>query len=266
MRDTAELLDIAQAATAIGAAHITAGRPLDVRVKGDRDSVTEVDVRIEREIRAYLHERTPEIGFLGEEEGRQPGDVDSNRVWTLDPIDGTSNFVHGVPLCAVSLALVCDEEPTIAAIDIPFLGLRYTAAKGQGARRNGTQLAVSRTAQLRRAMVSIGDYAVGKQATEKNARRLRLTTLLAENVERVRMFGAAAIDLAWVAEGRTDATIILSNKPWDTAAGILLAREAGARVTDANGSPHTFKSAETIAAGPGIARALLDVVQRSGIR
>lgn len=264
MRDTAELLDIARTATAIGAAHITVGRPLDIRAKGDRDSVTEVDVRIEREIRAYLHERTPEIGFLGEEEGQRPGTAGSNCVWTLDPIDGTSNYVHGVPLCAVSLALVCNEEPTVAAIDMPFLGLRYTAAKGHGAFRDKTRLTASRTTELRHATVSIGDYAVGEQAAEKNARRLRLTTLLAENVERVRMFGAAAIDLAWVAEGRTDATVILSNKPWDTAAGIVLAREAGALTLDANGQPHTFKSGETIAVAPGIVNALLELVRRSG--
>jgi myo-inositol-1(or 4)-monophosphatase len=263
VRDTDELIGIAQAATAIGSTLTTSGGPHEVRAKGDRDSVTDVDVRIEREIRAYLRERTPEIGFLGEEEGSRTASAGGDCVWTLDPIDGTSNFVHGVPLCAVSLALVCEERPVVAAIDVPSMGLRYTAAHGGGAFRDGTRLRASRTTELARAMVSIGDYAVGEHADEKNARRIRLTTLLAQNVERVRMFGSAAIDLAWVAEGRTDACVILSNKPWDTAAGVLLAREAGALVLDAHAEDHTFKSSETIATTPGIADSLLTLVRRS---
>jgi myo-inositol-1(or 4)-monophosphatase len=263
MRDTAELIAIAQAATAIGSELITSGGPHEVRAKGDPDSVTDVDVRIEREIRAYLREHTPEIGFLGEEEGSRPGTADGECVWTLDPIDGTSNFVHGVPLCAVSLALVCEDCPLIAAVNVPWMRLRYTAAHGQGAFRDGTRLQASQTTELARAMVSIGDYAVGEHADQKNARRIRLTTLLAQNVERVRMFGSAAIDLVWVAEGRTDACIILSNKPWDTAGGALLAREAGALVLDANGDPHTLKSRETIAATPPIAELLVALVHGS---
>jgi myo-inositol-1(or 4)-monophosphatase len=130
VRDTDELIGIAQAATAIGSTLTTSGGPHEVRAKGDRDSVTDVDVRIEREIRAYLRERTPEIGFLGEEEGSRTASAGGDCVWTLDPIDGTSNFVHGVPLCAVSLALVCEERPVVAAIDVPSMGLRYTAAHG----------------------------------------------------------------------------------------------------------------------------------------
>ncbi len=119
----------------------------------------------------------------------------------------------------------------------------------------------SRTSELTKAIVSIGDYAVGINAEAKNQQRLRLTTLLAERVERVRMFGSAAIDLAWVAEGRTDATVILANKPWDTAAGVLVAREAGALVLDSSGESHTFHSSDTIAACPGIADAIVSLVR-----
>lgn len=151
-------------------------------------------------------------------------------------------------------------EPIVAAIVAPFLDLRYVAAKGRGAFGNGVQLQASKTTDLAESIVSIGDYAVGPDAPAKNARRIRLTTLLAEQVERVRMFGSAALDLAWVAEGRTDATVILSNKPWDTAAGVLLAREAGALVIDATGTPHNFTSAETIATTPSIADPLLSLV------
>jgi len=263
MRDIAELSDIAQAAIRLGYELVKDAQPTQIRNKGDRDIVTEVDLRVERTIRAYLKDATPEIGFFGEEEGRRTDSENDECVWTLDPIDGTSNFAHGVPLCAVSLALVCKLEALVAAIAVPSLELHYSATKGNGAFVNGNQLDRSDTVDLTKSIVSIGDYAVGQNAAEKNRRRIRLTTLLAERVERVRMFGSAAIDLAWVAEGRTDAAVILSNKPWDTAAGVLLAREAGGLVIDGRGAPHTFQSTETIAMCPGLAASLLPLVQES---
>jgi myo-inositol-1(or 4)-monophosphatase len=149
----------------------------------------------------------------------------------------------------------------VAAPLTPFLDMRYLAAKGRGAFGNGLHLQATKPARLSESIVSIGDYAVGDQAMAKNKQRIRLTTLLAERVERVRMFGSAAIDLAWVAEGRTDAAIILTNKPWDTAAGVLLAREAGALVVDAAGEDHDLNSTETIAVSPGIAEAVLELVR-----
>ncbi|MFC0547718.1 inositol monophosphatase family protein [Kutzneria chonburiensis] len=263
MRQTTQLIEIAQNAVKIGYNLIKKAAPHEIHQKGDRDFVTEVDLKIEREISAYLEEATPEIGFLGEEEGERPFAGPDRLTWTLDPIDGTSNFVHGLPLCATSLALVRDGTPIVAAISAPFLDLQYAAAEGLGSFVNGKRLRASTTDDLSKAIVSIGDYAVGKDAAAKNAKRLKLTTLLADNVERVRMFGTAALDLVWVAEGRIDATVILANKPWDTAAGVLIAREAGALVIDSTGSPHTHKSAETIATSPRLASDLLPLIQTS---
>lgn len=263
MNDLAELVTIAQQAVGLGYDLVKNTTPTEIRLKGDRDVVTEVDLTVEQEVRAFLDRMTPDIEFLGEEEGGQSALLDAEQVWTLDPIDGTSNFAHGLPLCAISLALVRRGEPVVAAIVAPFLDLRYYAAKDHGAFGNGTQLQASKTTDLSKAIVSIGDYATGPNAAQKNERRLRLTTLLAERVERIRMFGSAALDLAWVAEGRTDATIILSNKPWDTAAGVLLAREAGAIVIDSTGAPHDFGSTETIAVTPGTAGPLLPLVNAS---
>jgi len=252
------LAHIARDAVHIGAELVRTATPHEVMDKGDRDIVTDVDVKVEQEIRAYLGRATPEFGFLGEEQGQTGND---KYVWTLDPIDGTSNFAHGLPLCAVSLALVHAGQPIVAQITAPFLDLRYSAVRGEGAFVNGNRIRASRVSDLTKAIVSIGDYAVGTDAEAKNQQRLRLTTLLAERVERVRMFGSAALDLAWVAEGRTDAAVILANKPWDTAAGVLLAREAGALVMDRSGEPHTFQSPDTIATCPGIADAVVSLVQ-----
>ncbi|WP_324617660.1 inositol monophosphatase family protein, partial [Mycobacteroides abscessus] len=139
----------------------------------------------------------------------------------------------------------------------------YHATKDGGAYVNGAPITASDTNQLTDAIVSLGDYATGPNADERNQHRLKLTAQLVARVERVRMFGAATLDLAFVAEGATDAAIIMSNKPWDTAAGTLLAAEAGATVTDAHGNPHTNQSTATIATTPGIASQLATIIENS---
>src|SRR5215467_13312654 len=189
-------------------------RPASFTEKHDRDLVSDLDIAIERQVRALLAEVTPQMGFLGEEEGRS-GDPDAGWVWTLDPIDGTSNFAHGIPLCATSLALLHDGNAVLAVIDAPFLGQRYHAVQGQGAFAGDRRLAVSATRQLRDAVVAVGDYATGPGADRENEARLAVTVALAPRVHRLRMIGTAALDLAWVAEGRLDASVTLGNKPWD---------------------------------------------------
>ncbi|GAA1022088.1 MULTISPECIES: inositol monophosphatase family protein [Amycolatopsis] len=258
--DLDAMLAVAQEAVEIGRKLMTTQRPGEVHAKGDRDLVTDLDLRIQREVQAFLAHATPEIGFLGEEQGGGSIDPSTPQVWTLDPIDGTSNFAHGIPLCATQLALVRHGKPVVGVVVAPFLNLSYSAVEGAGARCNGKPIQASTNANLARAIVSLGDYATGAGATEKNRRRFDVTQALAENVERVRMFGSAALDLAFVAEGRTDACVILSNKPWDTAAGVLVAREAGALVTDIEGKQHTTDSAETVGASAAIHRALTEVL------
>ena len=225
--------------------------------KGERDYASEVDYAVERELREFLAAATPSIGLLGEEEGAT-GAVE--RRWVLDPVDGTVNFAHGLPLCGVSLALVEGNRPVLGVIDLPFLGGRYVASLGGGAYRNGQRVHTSQAASLGEAVVSVGDYAVGEGARGRNRSRLAVTSQLAQQVLRVRMLGSAAVDLAWLAEGKTDAMITLSNKPWDTAAGVVIAREAGAVVVDVDGSDHTTESTATIAAAPGLLAEVLDLV------
>ncbi|ONM47617.1 inositol monophosphatase family protein [Nocardia donostiensis] len=261
MIDTRALLNTARAAVAEGAALLGSSGPGEIHAKGERDFVTELDIEIQTAMQKQLHSVTPWIGFLGEEASTTATDrEDAEYVWTLDPIDGTSNFIHGLPLCAVSLALVHRGKPMIGVIQAPFLSLEYYAAEGSGAFCNGEPIAAGRAQNLRDAIVSIGDYAVGPRAAERNRRRFAITEALAATVERVRMFGSAALDLVWVAEGRTDGCVMLSNKPWDTAAGVLIARESGAVVTDSDGSPHSLRARHTIAANPVISRELVRVV------
>jgi myo-inositol-1(or 4)-monophosphatase len=230
-----------------------------VRAKDDRDFVSDLDISVERAVRALLQSETPEIGFLGEEEGWSRGDR-PERFWVLDPVDGTTNLVKSIPLCAVSLALVDQGRTRIGVVDAPFLALRYTAVAGEGAYHAGRRLAASSAQRLGDAVVAFGDYAVGEGAEAKNRLRLAVTEKLAATVQRVRMLGSAALDLAWVADGRLDASIILSNNPWDTAAGVLLAREAGADVVDSTGAAHTIHSETTITAPPPLVDAVVALV------
>ncbi|KLO28410.1 myo-inositol-1-monophosphatase [Mycobacterium haemophilum] len=256
-----ELFETAWQATQIGAETLASAHPVSVRKKGDRDLVTDVDLRIQRDITDYLTHTTPQISVYGEESSDQPDLAAAELLWVLDPIDGTSNFVHGLPLCAVSLALLHHGEPLIAITRAPLLNRTYHAIKNEGAYLNGEAIAASGTTDLVDAIVSMGDYAVGHEASARNQRRLGLTAALVPRVERIRMFGAATLDLAFVAEGATDACVIMSNQPWDTAAGTLIAREAGATITDADANPHTHQSSSTIASAPRIVQQLTSIIE-----
>jgi myo-inositol-1(or 4)-monophosphatase len=248
--DLMPLLNTALEAVDVAAAVVTGRDPGDLTPKGDRDLTSEVDYAVERSVRDFLHARTPDIGFLGEEEGMTGG---GEYVWILDPVDGTVNYVRHLPLCGVSLALACGDQPVLGVIDLPFLGARYSATVGTGAYRNGQRIYVSKTSSLKEAIVAVGDYAVGDDAEAKNRLRLAITQALAATALRVRMVGSAAIDLAWLADGGIDASLTMSNNPWDMAAGVVIAREAGAVVVDADGSAYSLQSNATIAAGPNLA-------------
>ncbi|WP_106402232.1 inositol monophosphatase family protein [Actinocorallia populi] len=245
----ASLLPVALEAAALAHDLILTRVPGAVTAKGDRDMASEVDYAVERAVRDHLRELTPSIAFLGEEEGRT-GPAESGLTWIADPVDGTANFVHGIPLCGFSLGLARDDTPVLGVIDLPFLGARYFAAQGAGAYLGDRRIRASTATSLTDAIVAIGDYAVGPDAD--NARRLALTGLLASRVQRVRMLGSAALDLAWAAEGRLDASLTLSNNPWDMTAGAAIAREAGAGVHDARGAPYTLAADSIIVTAPGL--------------
>jgi myo-inositol-1(or 4)-monophosphatase len=262
MTDLDALLRIAHTAIDDAADLIHTRPPGALTPKGERDYVSEVDVTVEQTVREHLRAKAPGIAFVGEEEHATP--PGTTEWWTLDPIDGTVNFAHGLPLCAVSLGLVRDGRPVLGVIELPFLNARYWAVEGRGAHRDRTTLLVRDVDRLSDAVVAMGDYAVGAGAEAKNRARLSATEALAARALRVRMLGSAAIDLAWLAEGRIDASITLSNRSWDVAAGVILAREAGARVVDLDGREHTTDSVATIGASAQLLGELLPVV-RSGV-
>ncbi|MGC4937561.1 inositol monophosphatase family protein [Kribbella sp. DT2] len=261
MSDLSRLLEIAEGAVAVAADLVESREPGALHFKGDRDMASDTDIAVEQAVRAHLAKVTPQIAFLGEEEGAHPGEGELS--WVLDPIDGTVNYVHGVPLWGISLGLVDGNRQVAGVLDFPMLGTRYLAADGLGATRNGDPIQVSKTTELSEALVMAGDFAVGADAAEKNRPRLALVNLLVPRVQRVRMLGTAALHMALVSDGSLDAAIMFSNKPWDTSAGAVIAREAGAVVVDVDGSPHDVASRATIVLAPGVADELLPLIQQA---
>lgn len=259
MTELARWHGIAEDAATIGGRLLRERQVGRVTAKKDRDYASDLDVAIERAVREHLAEVTPDFGFLGEEEGTHG--ATEGPTWVLDPVDGTSNLVHGLPLCGVSLALLDQGRPVVGVIDLPFLGERFTARAGDGARLNGELIKVSPARDLSEIMISIGDFATGPGVEDGNTRKLAIMGRLATRVERLRMLGSAAIDLAWVAAGRLGANVLLSNKPWDVSAGVIIAREAGAVVVDADGDEHGLASSATIATSPELAGPLIELIK-----
>jgi myo-inositol-1(or 4)-monophosphatase len=259
MNEVSTLVGIAEEAAARAGRMISvATGPGNLVHKGGRDYASEVDIAVERDIRKFLSESAPEIGMLGEESGFRSSK--GPMMWVVDPIDGTANFVHGLPLYGVSIALVADGETLIGVVELPAQQQRYVAVRGAGAARNGEPIHAASTQDLGSAMVAFADFAVEGDLETLNGPRLRLLERLASRVGRVRMLGAAVADLTMVADGRLDASFMLSNKPWDTAAGVLIAREAGAIVIDIDGSPHHYGSVATIAVASGLISQVLPLL------
>jgi myo-inositol-1(or 4)-monophosphatase len=231
--------------------------------KGDRDFATSVDLRIEASIRSALERELPEIPVLGEEGGG--ASLEGDRLWILDPIDGTVNFARGSPLCAISLAMVHHGSPVLSVVELPLLGERFVAVAGRGAFLNGRRIEVSAVDRMAEATIGVTDFAVGSDAPAENPVHVRLIEALAPRALRVRVHGSEALDLAWVACGRLDAAIMLSSRPWDVSGGVLLVREAGGVVLDSAGRRHRASSTSTVACTRGLRGELLDLMREPAV-
>ncbi len=253
--DANELLLIAGGAVDSAARLLLQGRShLGALVaKGDRDYASRVDFQIEDFVREALA-AAPDIPFLGEERG---GHLRAPLLWVLDPVDGTTNFIKGSPLCAISLALLGEGQPIFGIVDLPLLGERYVARAGGGAYLNGARLSIPDVQRLADAVVGITDFAVADDRLVENPLHVSLLAQLAPQALAVRTHGSAALDLAWLAAGRLGASMMLSNRAWDVSAGVLLAREAGGLTYDFDGSEHGVDSRFTLASAPGLKNLLL---------
>jgi myo-inositol-1(or 4)-monophosphatase len=205
---------------------------LQVSRKGPGDFVTQVDVKVERILREELLRTRPHYSFVMEESGVVEGPDQTHR-WYIDPLDGTTNFLHGVPHFATSIGLEREGHLVAGVVYNPITDELFMAEKGRGAWLNGRRLRVSARRDLNVALVATGIPHLGRPGHE--AFLGEASRVMAE-VAGVRRFGAAALDLAWVAAGRYDAYWERALSPWDMAAGIVILREAGGLVSDlANG-------------------------------
>lgn len=221
-----------------------------------RDLVTAADVASERHVVSRLRAAFPDHAIESEEEVRDA--VDRRPRWFVDPLDGTVNFVHRLPCFAVSLGLWIGDEPRVAVVHAPRLGETFEARAGGGAFLDGKPIAVSPVDHLGDALLATGfPYRRG----ELEHSNLENFARFFHDVRDLRRMGSAALDLAYVADGRLDGFWELHLSPHDVAAGGLLVREAGGRVTDADGGQDWLRGASLVAAGPGLHGAILERVE-----
>ncbi len=225
---------------------------MQVDFKGATDLVTEMDLASERLIRDELARAFPADALFGEETGG--ADWRQGRVWVFDPLDGTTNFAHGLPIFSVSIALCLDGRPVAGAVHQPIAGETFVAWTNGGAWLNGAPIRVSAQDDLHKALVVTGfPYRIGDQIDEVLA-RLRRMILATQGVRRL---GSAALDLCAVAMGRFDVFWETSLQPWDVAAGRLLVEEAGGRVTDFAGQPMPLDRGQLLATNGRLHEAVL---------
>jgi myo-inositol-1(or 4)-monophosphatase len=207
---------------------------LEVRAKGENDFVSEIDTQAEREIIDTVHRRYPQHDFLAEESG-QSGQ-DSEFLWIIDPLDGTTNFLHGYPQFAVSIGVQRRGRMEHAVVYDPMRQELFTASRGEGAQLDGKKIRVSPHIGLERALIGTGfPYRANLHWIDSYMAMLKAVM---QSTAGVRRPGAAALDLAYVAAGRLDAFWELGLSPWDTAAGTLLITEAGGMIGRLNGGEY----------------------------
>jgi myo-inositol-1(or 4)-monophosphatase len=221
------------------------GTGVRIDKKGAIDLVTEIDLQIEREFRKMIAERFPDHVVLGEEfEASGDREATPRYCWVFDPVDGTTNYAHGLPIFCSSLALEIEGQATVGAIYDPTRRELFTAERGQGAWLNGTPLRVSSAETLLDSLLVTGfHYGIQRDPEE-------LVSLFREFITKsraVRRLGSAALDLAYVAAGRFDGYWEAKIQPWDVAAGALIVEEAGGRVTTVTGQPFRSRAGSVLA-------------------
>jgi myo-inositol-1(or 4)-monophosphatase len=229
---------------------------LQVSQKGPSDFVSAADLRAEKVLRLELSKARPRFGFLMEESGEVTGE-DAHHRWIIDPIDGTTNFLHGIPHFAISIGLEMDGDIIAGLVFNPITDEMYYAEKGKGAFLNDKRLRVSARSNLADSVVATGIPFHGRPGHKPFLKQLERVM---DTVAGVRRMGTASLDLAYVAAGRYEGYWENGVQPWDIAAGIILVREAGGFITEPDGGKNILGSGNCVAANPKIHKQLLDLV------
>jgi myo-inositol-1(or 4)-monophosphatase len=229
---------------------------LQVSRKGPADFVSQADHKAEQVLKAELKKARPSYGFLMEESGASPG-TDPQHRWLVDPLDGTTNFLHGIPHFCISIGLQRGPEIVAALVFDPTRDESFWAEKGHGAYLNERRIRVSARGALPDSVIATGIPFMGRAGHE---RFLAEAKAIMSEVAGVRRFGSAALDLAYVAAGRYDGFWEHGLAAWDMAAGLLLVREAGGFVTDLDGGEAMLENGEILAANDKLHRPLLSIL------
>jgi myo-inositol-1(or 4)-monophosphatase len=251
-----EYLDAGQEAARRGAAVLEEWRRrFQVQEKARFDLVTDADLGSQRAIRDYLGGRFPGHGFLGEEEKADHGrpGPDAPPVWIVDPLDGTTNYVHDCPLYCVSIGLQVGGELVVGVVFEPGRGEMFAAIRGGGARLNGRRLSTSRVSRLDEALLSTG-FPPDMRGQERMLDWWRHFSLRAQSLRRT---GSTALNLAWIAAGRFDGYWAFDNHVWDVAGATVLLREAGGVITNVDGTVYDPYTPDALASNGPLHAALL---------
>jgi myo-inositol-1(or 4)-monophosphatase len=230
---------------------------LEVRHKqGLDDMFSEADLRAEQTVRELLSAFRPDYGFLGEEGGLVPG-KDADNVWIVDPLDGTTNFLIGLPLFAVNVALANQGKVVAGVTHVPLLNETFWAERGQGAYLNDLPIHISSRREMIEAVLGVGIPFASKPRHQQFAAEMAKLT---PRVSGIRRLGAAAVDMAYVACGRFDAYWEQSVSAWDIAAGVVIVEEAGGVVTDTLGQPLRLDNGTVLASVPALHSELVQAI------
>jgi len=233
---------------------------LAIEEKGRNDFVTEVDRAAEREIISQLRKAYPDHSIRGEETGASPGE-NPDYEWVIDPLDGTTNFLHGIPHFAISIACKYKGRVQHAVIFDPIKREEFTASKGDGAAMNGKRLRVSGRRGLDGALIGTGIPFSGFALNHMKP-YLDCMHEIAGQTAGIRRPGAASLDLAYVAAGRFDGFWEMNLQEWDIAAGTLLVKEAGGLISDFQGGDNYLKSGHIVCASPKVFKPILQIVKK----
>lgn len=231
---------------------------IKISEKETNDFVTDIDQKAEAVILDILKKTYPDHKILAEESGLSEGSEEN--LWIIDPLDGTKNFIHGLPHFAISIAYMEQGKIQVGVIYDPIRDELFSAIRGKGATLNNTRIRVSQTSKLNKALIGTGFPFRNLDQFENYFKSLKN---IFPNISGLRRNGSAALDLAYVAAGRLDGFWELSLKKWDIAAGILLVKEAGGLLSDTNGTENYFENGNIIAANPKIFKSMLQILKPS---
>lgn len=233
------------------------GKPKIVSLKGGnpRDLVTEIDKQLERLIKSRIHKKFPDHNIVGEESGLSDFKKHNGYTWFIDPIDGTTNYIQGLPLCCISISLWDSRGPLVSAIYNPILDYLFTASRGQGAFLNGKKIHVSQKRQL---INAFGGFGWGRDIGKAS----KNFPLLIKVLNKIRTLGSSTLELCYVACGVYDFHVQAHLKIWDFAAAVLVITEAGGRATDWQGRRPTAETVNLIGSNSMLHRPLLQKTKK----